>query len=305
LVAEQKWLISVRTPLPRPPNMEDILVSWKRIPLPEPPLDIINEREDKVRLWVEEWVRGWSLWVRDEEKAMACERPDLIIVDMAPQPLMLFPKLRCPIWFLGHFNWFSFLSQLMEVTGAVDEVGSAYENAQTAFVPPFSWGQGIFPLVQEIPIVGGELDMEEAVRLRRSLMPGVVPVYLADTLEGMKKDLMDGLGFLEPIVWLRRWENMPAAQLAVFEGCYPSVVTAIRAGVPALVYSRNHELYRSIVEEMEGLGVAFNVSEEGFKVGPSEMAALFNRAPDAYSSLPSLYRLDGSQFLAEQVTRGT
>ncbi len=219
---------------------------------------------------------------------------------------MLFPKFHCPMWFLGHFNWFSFLSKLMEMTGAMDEVGLAYENVQRAFVPPFSWGQDIFPLVQEIPIVGGEVEMEEVTALRRRILPRAVPVYLENNLESMKSDLTGKFSFLGPVAWLHRIKDMPAAQIAIFEGRYSSVVTAVKAGVPSLVYTRDHELYKSVVEEMAGLGVALALDAygEGFSVGDSDMALLFNRAPDAYSALPPLYRLDGSQFLVEQMADG-
>lgn len=290
------WEIMVRSPIALPEwgDMPGLL--WGRVPIPEPPL---SRDEGRLREWVEEWVKGWGLWLDGEREIVREFDPLLILSDMAPQPLVLAKESGVPGWFIGHFNWFAYLAQFMPLSGALDDVGLAYEGAQVAFVPPISWGQGIFPIVQEIPLMGGKLDEEMVRSLRLQAVKMGFPVYL-DPLLGPCKGWLEELPSLGPLTWLEGEGGLQAAQLAVVEARYSSLTMALRGQVPCAVYHQGWEPMRSMAREMEALGVALAL-EKGEEPSLEEVSSLLNGALDAYSTLPSLYRLEGSQFVVEQL----
>ena len=292
------WEVVVRTPLKCPWESCPGLF-WEKTPLlePSPLLD-----EERLGEWIREWVRGWSLWVEGEKEIVEEYRPRVILSDMAPQPLLLARETGVPGWFLGHFNWFSYLSQFMEVSGLLDEVASAYEAAQVAFVPPLSWGQGIFPLVQEVPLVGGGVQEGRVREVRRKILPKGVPVFVDQGVdEGrVRKVVREMWG---NVVQLGALEDLPAVQVAYVEANYTPLVTAFRGEVPCVIFHRGLEPGVSMALEMEGLGVALAREEPGETPSAREMALLINGAFEAYKALPSLYRLEGSQFLVETLTQ--
>ena len=290
------WEIMVRSPLALPEwgYSRDLL--WDRVPIPEPPL---SQDEGRLKRWVEEWVKGWDLWVEGEEEVVKGFDPLVILSDMAPQPLVLARKLGVPGWFIGHFNWFAYLAQFIPFSGALDEVGLAYEGARVAFVPPLSWGQGIFPLLQEIPLMGGTLDDEEVRSLRLRAMKKGFPLYM-DSLLDTSREWIKGLPSLGPIAWLEGRVGFQAAQLALVEARYSSLTMALRGQVPCLVYYQEWEPMESMAREMGALGVALALKRDEWPL-PEEVSTLLNKALDAYKTLSSLYRLEGSQFVMEQL----
>lgn len=286
----------MRTPLESPWAPQSGL-SWQRIPLPEPSPSL---GEDRLREWIREWVRGWSLWLEGEVPVVEELRPTVIISDMAPQPLLLARKMGVPGWFLGHFNWFSYLSQFMEVSGLLDEVALAYEAAHVAFVPPFSWGQGIFTLVQEVPLVGGEPEIDRVKGARREALARGIPVFVDEGVDGVTRGLREVWG---EVVVLRDLEDLPAAQIAYLRPSYHSLVLGLRGEVPCVLFHGGREPERAMAREMEGLGVAMAREGDVISPSPEETAQLINTAYEAYRALPSLYRLEGSQFLVETLAR--
>lgn len=284
----------MRTPLECPWEPHPGLL-WERVPLPEPSPSLEDRR---MKEWIGEWVRGWSLWVEGEKRVVEEYRPRVILSDMAPQPLLLAREAGVPGWFLGHFNWFSYLSQFIEVSGLLDEVALAYESAQVALVPPLSWGQGIFPMVQEVPLVGGDIHGDRVRGMRRRFLPQGIPIYLDEGLTG--KEVRKGIEEIwGGVVWLRSLEELPAAQVAYVGSSYARLVTAIRGEVPCVVFHHNEELGFSMAKEVEGLGVALALEEAREMPSAREVALLINRASEAYRALPSLFRLEGAQFLVE------
>ncbi len=288
------WEVMVRGPSPLPGWDETPALCLERTPLPEPPS---SQDENRLREWVEEWVKGWGPWIEGEERVAREFRPTVILDDMAPQPLVLAHKLGIPGWFLGSFNWFAYLSQFIPLSAALDEVGLAYEYAQVAYVPPLSWGQGIFPLVQEVPLVGGTLDGEGVRAMRLQAMREGLPVYLTPSLRmcrGWLKELQ------MPLSWLEGREGLQAAQVAIVEAYYAPLTLALRGQTPCIVYHKHWEPLCSMAKEVESLGVGL-AFQWGDAPSREELSALLNKAPEAYGSLPSLYRLDGAQFIVEQL----
>ena len=290
------WEIMVRSPIALPEWGDIPGLLWGSVPIPEPPL---SQDGGRLREWVEEWVKGWDLWLDGEREMVREFDPLVILSDMAPQPLVLAQESVVPGWFIGHFNWFAYLAQFIPISGALDEVGLAYEGAQVAFVPPLSWGQGIFPLLQEIPLVGGTLDEEMVRSLRFQAMKKGFPIYL-DSLLDTCKGWLEGLPSLGPLTWLEGEGGLQAAQLALVEARYSPLTVALRGQIPCVVYHQGWEPMGSTAREMEALGVALAL-ERGERPSPEEVSCLLNGALDAHKTLPSLYRLEGSQFVVEQL----
>ena len=290
------WEAVVRTPLP-PPWSSSPGLQWERIPLPEPSPRLGGDRMEE---WIGEWLKGWPLWLEGEKKVVEGLSPRLIISDMAPQPLLLAKEMGIPGWFIGHFNWYSYLAQFMEVSGLLDEVALAYEAAQVAFVPPFSWGQGIFPLLQEVPVIGGEVEGDRVREVRKKALARGTPVFVGEGLEARELGIRETWG--DPVI-LTSLDHLPAAQVAYLRPSYSHLVTALRGEVPCVLYPHGEEPSRSMALEMEGLGLAMVKDGTEDKPSSQEMAHLVNTAYEAYRALPSLYRLDGSQFLVESVTQ--
>jgi len=292
----EDWDVVVRTPLD-PPWEPCFGLLWEKIPLPEPPPHLGG---DRMKEWIEEWIKGWELWGEGEKAVVEDLRPLVILSDMAPQPLLLAREMGIPGWFLGHFNWFSYLSQFMEVSGLLDDLALAYESAQVAFVPPLSWGQGIFPLTQEVPLVGGEVDGDRVRNTRKRVLAQGTPVFVDEGLDPSVLGIGETWG---DVVFLFALEDLPAVQVAYLKPFYSNLVMALRGEVPCVLYPSHREPEVSMAMEMKGLGLALVMEKVRDKPSSHEVARLVNGAYEAFRALSSLYRLEGSQFIVEKINQ--
>lgn len=119
---------------------------------------------EKTAVKLSHWIASWKKYIVREVKFCKKEKIDLILTDIAPQPLLVAEKLRVPGIFLGNFTWYEIYQHLFHKSHPtvhhdfhdLSTILRAYAAATTAIIYPFydlEKKQVEFATINKVPLV--------------------------------------------------------------------------------------------------------------------------------------------------------
>ncbi len=255
---------------------------------------------EKTEVQLQKWLKSWKEYIAEEIRFCRKEKIDLILTDIAPQPLLVADKLGIPGIFLGNFTWYEIYKHFFHTTDMqpigkfpqISNILNAYTKATIAIIYPFydvNKEENEFANLNKVPLVVRSSTIpQEKMRKILGLSQQDKVIYLGmgfsvKAISQEHKLLIDALfkkGYKilvsfnsmlsgKNIIKIDRKGNsqdyLQIADVCISKSGYSTVGECIRGKVPVLLVKR--ALFNDdciISKTVEKLGIGMSVSKEEF-----------------------------------------
>lgn len=283
---------------------------------------------EKTAVQLQKWLDTWRKYIVNEVTFCKHEKINLILTDIAPQPLLVAEKSGIPGIFLGNFTWYEVYHYLFQnkLLNELIMIKDAYTKAALAIQYPFSTSvmkQGVFKSIVAVPLVvrNPTISSEEMrKKLKLSVKDKLVYLGMGFSVKAISQEhkLLIGALFKKGYKILVSFNSTISGKniikidkngdsqnyLQIADACisksgYSTVGECIRGKVPLLLVKRAL-FYDDLVigKTIESLGIGMSISKEEFDhLIENGILDEFLRKrasfKSAYNKLPEIYKKDG------------
>jgi hypothetical protein len=278
----------------------------------------------RTALRVSSWVSGWKSFVSAETRRLGQAPPDMILSDVAPEPLLVAEKLGVPSAIASNFTWVDQYEPHLRAD-LIAPLRGAYALASRAYVYPMK--TSLAGVKNPVPTglvtreprrdrdgvrrALGAADGERLVHLGFgwtpdaashaawidvSWLPASVRLLVSSNVAPLitRKDPSRPVALI-PAEETEAHEAIAACDLVIAKAGYSTVAEAIAGGVPILAIPvEGSPESETIARIVDTLGIGISKSAEGLGDGrvfaaAADMLDGLDRYRDAYRNLPPEY----------------
>lgn len=274
--------------------------------------------KDKTLDQLKEWVSSWDGYIHNEKDFCKANDINLILTDIAPQPLIVGKELDIPGINISNFTWHYIFSGIFGDITETTALKNAYEQADLSLVLPFNDGRDIFKHKKEVSLTSRKITVGRYGMRRKLGISNEDKVIYFGVGQSVDKNFLSNIGSAgnDNITLLvssnadlpfKNVIRIPAdatetqnyiamCDLAVTKTGYSTVSEAIRGRVPLFLLKRDgFQEDETIARTVEKLGIGREIDENVFLSGSwaEEVGDLYSYT-DSYNLLDERYIKDGN-----------
>ncbi|MFO8109822.1 MAG: hypothetical protein R6U17_04795 [Thermoplasmata archaeon] len=272
-----------------------------------------------------EWIYSWHEYIEKESRYLIENDVDLVISDIAPQPIISAHEASVPSMAISNFTWYEIYRELYQDLRGLDRLKKAYKKADVGLILPLETGMSPFKKKKKISLISREPKTEYA-ELRRVLKVRKNDILIFFGLGRSIKDEKDvkvkmpfkysdvkfmtfsgyGVDFNDITIPEEETEGqdyLKAADLILSKFGYGAASEALRCKVPMMLTTRDIIEDKKAVAKLEKYGVARRIRKEAFIEGymDIDLGDFIAECKNNYQSAPKRYTGDGRGEVVEEV----
>ncbi len=287
------------------------------------PFDVMHDESLKL---IKSWIAGWPAYIETERDFCKKHDINLIITDVAPQPLEVASQLGIPSVLISNFTWYNIYAPLFsdELKNELALMKNVYAKADTALILPFEQREIEAKKVVPVNLVAKKATNDRAeMRKRLNVNQSDFLIYVGMGFSMPTESIsrlrpaentklvipsnveMSGEGIIKiPLNETEGQDYIAMCDLAVIKSGYTTTAEAMSAEVPLLITRRQG--FSDDIAVCSGvvrLGIGKEISNKEFVEGnwlsfdKKELHALKQN----YLNLPERFKNSGIPKIMEEM----
>lgn len=261
--------------------------------------------KEKLRVEVENWIKGWNDYIRYEERFYKENKIDLIISDITPQAFIIGNRLNIKTLAITNFTWYEMYKEFFGTNYITDKLYEVYNLADEVFLYPLSEPRNLpFKNYKNVGFVARQPNREIVQKIREKYIGNLdrriifVSVGRSVNLEkeiNVKNDenfyiYTQGLNlkgentYKLPSDTVNVHDYIAASDLLITKAGWSSISEAVTSRVPLLVVDRREVIEdRTTIFKLSQLGIADIIDKSIlYNLSDLNFSQLINKLKDGY-----------------------